>query len=366
MLRIHRIFQSGNLRTEMPLFSKFFGDSEAKREFKPPVGWLLGQQLLAGIKWIALYSAYGEKLDFRDWMQGDVKTDFSDPKEGEEEFWFDYIADTGDGQKATYCVAYLCHGDLFLPMNDRSPGPGQVSLSKENGYCLPRGKFLFVGGDTAYHIADLATLAELFQTPFNWAFDDRCDPNDSDHVRNIYAIPGNHDYYDFLDGFNRQFRTPLAPACLPPNTYKQHGTQLRLKGFKTSQTASFLAIQLPWNWWLWGLDSQNGKIDKRQLAFFRGLNEGGPPKKLIIATPEPSTVFGKWAVPKPSPNEETEKGEMIETFKKLNLTPSFLKHLNGTLAPDQCRLDMSGDIHHYDRYWGPHYDTDTSRENYAS
>jgi hypothetical protein len=29
-----------------------------------------------------------------------------------------------------------------------------------------------IGGDTSYHIADYATLANRFQSPFRWAFDD--------------------------------------------------------------------------------------------------------------------------------------------------------------------------------------------------
>jgi hypothetical protein len=36
------------------------GQEPAEREFEPPVAWLLGQQLLAGLKWIALYASYGE------------------------------------------------------------------------------------------------------------------------------------------------------------------------------------------------------------------------------------------------------------------------------------------------------------------
>jgi hypothetical protein len=49
-----------------------------------------------------------------------------------------------------------------------------VSLDERPGphVRLPRGEFLFNGGDTSYHIADYATLANRFQSPFRWAFDD--------------------------------------------------------------------------------------------------------------------------------------------------------------------------------------------------
>ena len=38
----------------------------------PPVAWLLGRQLIASLKWILLYTAFGSKLDARDWMDAKV------------------------------------------------------------------------------------------------------------------------------------------------------------------------------------------------------------------------------------------------------------------------------------------------------
>src|SRR5204863_9893835 len=40
----------------------------------------------------------------------------------------------------------------------------------EDTILLPRGSFLFVGGDTAYHVADYSSIHERFQLPFRWAF----------------------------------------------------------------------------------------------------------------------------------------------------------------------------------------------------
>ena len=34
--------------------------------------WLLGRQLIASLKWILLYTAFGTKLDARDWMEAKV------------------------------------------------------------------------------------------------------------------------------------------------------------------------------------------------------------------------------------------------------------------------------------------------------
>jgi hypothetical protein len=321
--------------------------------FDPPVAWLFGRQLISGLKWIALYAAFGEKLDAKDWMRPKLIAMDNVEAEGDE-LWFDYIADTGDGQKATYSIAYLCLSDLWV---EGTPKLGcDAPLEPTAGTRLPRGAFLFVGGDTAYHIADYATLARRFQDPFRWA---HCELEQAGRVsvarRPIFGIPGNHDYYDSLDGFNRQFRRPSTPegdpgrSGLPP--------QLSIPGFERRQEASYVALRLPFGWWLFGLDAQGGKLDFRQREFFSNLNGGSVPKKLIVATPEPPTVFGR---------RMKGNARLIETFDRLGLDCAFWRA--GALpAAGTCRLYLAGDTHHYARYWGPaSRDGAPSAANFAS
>ena len=342
-----------------------------------PVNWLLGKQLVAGMKWIAIYALYGEKLDSRDWMRGtwrddDNVNDFltSWRQKGEKEFWFDYFADSGDGQESTYNMAYLAMSDLWLDNEDAPIGGLSVSLDKNN-YKLPRGEFLFVGGDTAYHIADFETLTERFQQPFNYAYDDLFGEDENpEHKKAIFAIPGNHDYYDALDGFHRQFCKPVTiPQRHPYASIAKYSAQLPLKGFDRYQEASYVALSLPFDWQFWGLDCQEGKLDTRQQAFFLSTcdisSEGDvhTPDKLIIATPEPTTKFGLYA---------DEDAEITKTLnEKLWVTPSFLESHADKFEPEKyrlestrCRLDISGDIHHYTRYWGQGEGSKTP--NYAS
>jgi len=312
------------------------------REFKKPVSWLLGRELLAGLKYIAAYSFMGDKLDAKDWMQASIEPApaLDDVPDGT--YWFDFIADTGDGMSAVYNIAYLSMSDLWL---DNQAAPSQafaLEAGENHTEKLPRGQFLFVGGDTAYHIADVASLKERFQTPFNWAYTDiGAKPNAAAPERRpIYAIPANHDYYDALDGFNRQFRQP----------YGTTSGQIALLGFESRQQASYLALQLPFGWQLWGFDSQNGAMDLRQRDFFEACARQHSPDKLIVVTPEPTTVFGK---------RQASDAAIVTTFNGLGLPVSFLR--DGVLDDSQCRLDLSGDIHHYERYWG-----DAQRPNYAS
>lgn len=146
-----------------------------EREFEPPVAWLLGRQLMASLKWILLYTAFGTKLDARDWMdartfpaddqlQADQAWKTMYQRDGLEtrqasnadeifwqekgEFWFDYISDTGDGMTATYSIAYLCLSNLWVKeLWDQMPDDSDadvhldhsVNNERTNLVPLPRG-----------------------------------------------------------------------------------------------------------------------------------------------------------------------------------------------------------------------------------
>src|SRR4028118_1858102 len=88
---------------------------KTERGFERPVAWLLGRQLISNLKYIAMYAAFKGKLDARDWMSTRVysftgRAGTREPAEIDiepinhtshaagDEFWFDYLADSGDGQ----------------------------------------------------------------------------------------------------------------------------------------------------------------------------------------------------------------------------------------------------------------------------
>jgi len=321
-------------------------------KFDGPVAWLLGRQLIASLKSITLYALFTGKLDSRDWMNPQVisfdpkcpnkaylKKDGCHPAQTENEFWFDFMADTGDGQAAVYSIAYTVMSDLYI----HGPSVKETIVSFESSSNkLPVGAFLFVGGDTAYHMADYQTLADRFQAPFCWAFEDLAHAGkvdkDPKKRRPIFGIPGNHDYYDSLDGFNRQFRAPVTGEDVAPN---QRGPLLSLPSFERVQQASYVAIELPFGWWFWGLDTENGELDFRQQQFFQSIPRN--PDKLVVATSKPTTVFGAYCKPDDPLSLE---------FEMLGLKRPFLETPE-KLDPGKCRLDLAGDVHHYARYWGP-------------
>jgi len=343
------------------------------RIFEKPVAWLLGKQLLGGIKGMLLYTAYGAKLDPRDWMTPTVQDFATAEAKAKGEFWFDYMSDVGDGTKAMYGIAYLALSNLWTNLDANTTQLPQAPLDREvsplqdgHTFRLPRGEFLFIGGDTAYHAADYLSLVTRIQRPFNYAYQDLKSQNlisDDEPRRPIFGIPGNHDYYDQIDGFRRQFRKPTRDeGPLPPKHSGGAFAQLTVAGFKRVQEASYIALRLPFDWWLWGLDTESVSdrrdqhLDRRQEVFFKSLSrEGGrfkAPDKLILATSAPSTVFGKIA------DEEDQKAS--KPLKSIGISRPFLPDNcdlatsgDAKLKTGQCRVDLSGDVHHYARYWGP-------------
>ncbi len=305
-----------------------------------PVRWVLGHDFVRTLKGLILYSLFPDRLDPRDWMRPEA-VDLSTPpgtchtgvdptgNPTPQEFWFDYLADTGDSQRAAYSVAYALHGDLAAvgahsQLDADAPvlaTPLSVRFEPHEGdYCLPRGAFLLIGGDTAYPVSNLQMLQLRLIAPFDYAFDKRFECSPPPPPRYLFAIPGNHDWYDSLDGFNRLFRRPGGNGQAP----------LAMKGFKANQEASYVALNLPFGWQLWGLDAPAGDMDKRQQLFFAQHARQHPPQRLILATPEPTYVYG---------DLQAETQTALRTLP-LDLVPP--RHA--------VRLDLSGDVHHYERY----------------
>ncbi|HKP59165.1 MAG TPA: hypothetical protein VJV78_20725 [Polyangiales bacterium] len=311
-----------------------FGGGQHAEFFRSPVRWLFGRDLLVHMRSIAVYSAFGAELDHRDWMHAEP-IDLTGERCEEGAFWFDYLADSGDGQLAMYDLACLLLGDLFV---EQATPSAAVSVN-EGPLRLPRGRFVFMGGDTAYHVADDATLEERMCTPFEWALAERglgewarkteTEPCE----RLIFGIPGNHDYYDSLIGFNRLLRAPDNP-------------RLAIADWQRRQQASFVALRLPFDYWFLGLDSQNGKLDRRQREFMAELLAKHGSKRLIVATPEPATVF------------DAVQPEAARPFAALGLPRPFTA-APSLPEPDAIHLDLAGDVHHYARY------ADAGAPNYA-
>lgn len=309
------------------------------------VKWLLATGLLHKLRAI-VKSFLVNELDLRDWMSQTVVGNFRD---GRDEVWFDYIADTGDNEDVMRTLAANLRREFAAG-----------SLGSDHP-TLPVGAFLFVGGDTAYHVADETTLRRRFVTPMNESLPEPT-PEPIEQ-REIFAIPGNHDYYDNLVGFNRLFRSPYPSTA---------SSVLALLGYRCRQEASYIKILLPHGWQLWGADVGRHGIDYRQRVYFR---DGERPKRLILCTSAPPVSFGRVLVDRdPEDKERKAYLRLLDPSPDPNpvvptagFDPAFTPDSDGQLPPPgECRLHLAGDDHHYVRYSGHTTPGDTTPTSVAT
>jgi hypothetical protein len=265
-----------------------------------PVGWLAPLLLLnTGLRTLmaVLFGAYLDKRELQNALSGDS---FQQPGT-DGELWLDYVADLGDGFHATYSVAYL----LAQPQLEAG------------GLVLPRGQVLLMGGDQVYPLANGDGYENRMKGPYRAALPEA--PATGTRPT-LFALPGNHDWYDGLTAFLRLFAR------------RKDG---HIGGWRTQQRRSYFAVELPAKWWLFAIDEQFGAyIDDPQLLYFEKAARGlGPDDRVILMTPSPTWVK---AAKKP------EAYDAVDYFIRTILAPTGA----------HVRLLVSGDLHHYARYSG--------------
>jgi hypothetical protein len=264
-----------------------------------PVGWLAPLLLLnTGLRALLaiLFGAYLDKRELQNALDGDC-FDHSATDGGD--FWFDYVADLGDGFHATYSVAYLL---------------AQPELAVD-GAALPRGRLLMMGGDQVYPLASGDGYESRMKGPYRAALPE---PPTTTPRPTLFALPGNHDWYDGLTAFLRLFAR------------RKDG---HIGGWRTEQRRSYFAVKLPARWWLFAIDEQFGAyLDDPQLRYFECAARGVQPgDRIMLMTPSPQWV-------KAADNPDTY--DAIDYFLRTILAPTRA----------EVRVLVSGDLHHYARY----------------
>ena len=211
------------------------------KQFKPQkmVGWYEVKQLAGTAIRAVLSSIFGTYADKRESLaalfEEEVYTKYGDSDS--DELWFDYISDTGDGFDSTFSMAKLISmGQLHIPHGDEF-------------FDLKRGDLMMLGGDEVYPTPTKEEYFNRFTGPFEAA----STQNDSDRVTDMYALPGNHDWYDGLANFVNIF------------LHKR-----RIGTFQTVQNRSYFAVKLTKNTWLWALDIQlTADLDDSQIIYYK-------------------------------------------------------------------------------------------------
>ncbi len=328
-----------------------------------------GLRFPLGVAWFGVRSFWGhlqhflasaiatEDIDSRDWMHADPPQKLADrvvsqligepispPSPGVvrsvtealgRDLWIDFVADTGDDVSVSEAVGKLFAESYVLPELDGGEVVGR------------RGDIMLHGGDLAYPVATASEIHDRLIVPFNRALVQR-----RDGIRRVVmGVPGNHDWYDGLDGFGRVMRRrvgELSREELDPSLELEPGKRLGrpfewvekfvlaghvqkrkalvFDGYVPVQQASYFALPIAPKLDLWGVDRQLRSIDFRQRRHFETWRDKHPDHRKIVLFPDP--VYAHL--------EPSETGMGMVTALELDLERT----------PHLC---LAGDLHHYER-----------------
>jgi hypothetical protein len=348
------------------------------------------------IRWYGITSLFGhfrnfiasaiasESVDSRDWMRpleardvlanalrvlGDERIATAAPAAATlldgvgRPLWLDFVADTGDDRDVSQAVARMVFSEIAVREDDGAE------------LVLPRGDVLLFGGDTAYPVATAEEIHRRVTSPWNEVLREA---GVSDGRRRVLlGIPGNHDWYDGLDGFGRFFRKRPAGVHVEPSSGdaesraerrkarrgRKVGLVLRglhldevggffrlladawlsvsaffrgtkvarrrhlgLDGYEAVQESSFWALPLAPGLDLWGVDRQLGRLDFRQRRYFVDRHKAIGDARIVFIAPDPAIALGESYPP----------GARMLAACKLSFERDRV-------------LYLCGDMHHYER-----------------
>ena len=310
-----------------------------RKRRRSPVQWLSVTELLRTGREAARGTEFARYADQRETQAHAPEQIYDLSRQGtRQDYVMDYLADTGDGFDATYAVAASVNGHA-------------------GGTAAPEGPadLLVLGGDEVYPIGSVREYTDRLEMPF-----ERVRPamtGERQRVLDAFvlALPGNHDWYDGLVAFRRNFceswlqrldtrgAGSSAPPLAPVTIDGIGDDYLNRWAF---QSRSYWAVKLPHGWWLWGLDSQlDAHIDAAQIAYFLRARElVQDDERVILCTARPS-----WTdLPARDEGYWTSNREVLIWF---------LDRMFGRSEDEkreECRhqvpLLLTGDKHHYVHY----------------
>jgi hypothetical protein len=296
-----------------------------REERMPMTGWFdpavlirTGLQSLAGIV-VAVRSdrRVVQALAARQVEIYDYRTRFADEPDGprpldhaaREDIWIDYIADTGDGFNSTYAIAYLAAQPTLELASPGGP------LHSE------RGALLVFGGDQVYPSASRQEYQRRLVGPFEAAQgNEPCAER-----QHVFALPGNHDWYDGLSAFSRLFCSSAGGR--------------RFAQCWSRQSRSYFALRLPAGWWLVGSDGQlQSDLDTPQIEYFREVarRHMRPGERVILCLSTPAWI---------SAHKYRQLGGEYDETDLIYLREQVFEPAGVTV-----QVYLSGDLHHYRRH----------------
>ncbi len=353
----------------------------------PPLVFRQGAHPPFGIRWYGVTSLFGhlrnfasraiaaESVDSRDWMRPNPPEELLEAAGSVllgaplpastgsltellgRPLWLDFAADTGDDRDVSAKVGAMLASTYLV-----------------DGRLLPRGDLLVFGGDVAYPVATADEIFKRLVLPWN---EELRKVGASAQKRVLLGAPGNHDWYDGLDGFGRLFRrridepfraddrdtTPRLGKRLRKRPGRKVGLVARsihldevgglygltiaffksvraffrgtavkrrrrlvLRGYEPIQEASYFALPLTPRLDLWGADRQLGRVDFRQRAYFTQRRKADPGRAVLFVAGDPAMAYG----------HRNDPGARMLAACRLSLERDRV-------------LYLAGDFHHYER-----------------
>jgi hypothetical protein len=229
--------------------------------------------------------------------------DFSVDEAGRprDELWLDYVSDLGDGWDSTYAVA-LAVSRPELVLKDPS---GATHTTRG-------GEVLVFGGDAVYPTASVSEYQARTVRPYEAAM------RHGRALPHLFAVPGNHDWYDGLVSFLRLF-------CQG----RQSGA------WRTHQRRSYFALKLPHGWWLLGTDMQlESDVDAAQVEFFENVaKQIGDGDRVILCNAEPAWIY-----------------QQVKPSAGRAFLDNNIDFLQEQVLGKKVSVFLAGDLHHYRRH----------------
>ncbi len=255
---------------------------------------------------------------------------------GREDFSFLVLGDTGDGSAAQHSLR-----------------AGVLELGKR-----PDVKFMVISSDVIYPDGAMRDYEAHFYLPY------------MGFTKPVYAIPGNHDWYDALEGFAANFlEEDAARTCMISrlNTdyrlstttegriegYIQEAARLRKEfGVRTGlQRGPVFEVQTD-RFALIAADTGVLKtLDSAQVAWFKAALERARGKFIMVLLGHPLFMGGRYQA-----DPEQYKGESpppIPQPLEAGETKSFTE-LHRLLKQHQVDVVMAGDMHYFETYQEPY------------
>ncbi len=268
------------------------------------VGWY-DPGVLAQSAWLmTLANIFGRHSDSRliEALANQPQQEFvfeADPVTGD--FWFDYVSDLADGWNPTYAIAQAV-----------AAGSLEVRAASGEAVLTRGGEVLVFGGDEVYPYPSKAAYATRCEAPYGAAF------ATAGRTTNLFAVPGNHDWYDSLVAFSRTF-------CRPERGFA---------GCATHQSRSYFALKLPHDWWLLGIDLQLGAdLDEPQVRYFQDVISRMPAgAHVILCVPDPQWIYE------------------AEYPDHASYSNSALRYFEEEVLGRKVAVFLTGDLHFYKRH----------------